>query len=338
MHRILASMSHHQAGNDLQRIHAIDFIKGLCMILVIFDHVQMADPASHKFYQMLDQIEVAAFFFISGYLYHETEDLRAWFSKRFKRLIVPFLFLGLLYASVDIMLSPVAFVSGWKSYLLHIYLAPLNYPMWFICALFWILLLQRLMSRFPIWVQSCIVVFIIGGLTAISYGNVQPDSQNIVFTLVGRTYIFSGIVSFPFFWVGHVLRSVGVLEREIPHKVKWGLLALFLCCWYFFARPDVHLHVPSAASWLCLYVSALSGSMTILLISQNIPKIPGINYLGRHSLIVLGTHAIIINVANHLGFQSPIVIALFIFILMPFVIHVLCCYLPWAVGEKKTTV
>lgn len=138
------------------RIAALDFIKGLCMILVVFDHVQIVDVASCRIYQMLDAIEVPAFFMVSGYLfrYSEDEGWNHWFLHKVRRLVIPFLFFGLIYAAADFMTHPAGVMSQWKSYLFNIYMKPVNYPMWFVRSLLYILLIYSVLYRHRGGVES----------------------------------------------------------------------------------------------------------------------------------------------------------------------------------------
>lgn len=281
---------------------------------------------------MLDQIEVAGFFFISGYLYNDRGNNIEWLTGKFKRLIVPFLFFGLLYAVADISCHPMRFAHEWKSYLFHMYLSPINYPMWFIQALFWTMLIQRMIRNLHFRMQCGLIVCIAGCLSLMG-NDIIPEPNNKLKLLFLTSNIPCAIASFPFFWCGHILARNKVLALVSPNKFRWSLFTVCLILWYLFAKPNVHLHVPSAESWAFLYISALSGSMAILLFSKNFPPIPIINYFGKHSLIILGTHAIVIHVIRHFGIQSPAVVTLCTVITMPPVIYVLQHYLPRLSGE-----
>lgn len=325
-------MDNKQQNYGSHRIHAIDFIKGICILLVIFDHTRLVDPSSHKLYQMLDQIEVAGFFLVSGYLYHDDSSTRKWLTGKVRRLIIPFIFFGFLYALSDILYDPTKFVHEWKSYLFYLYLSPIYYPMWFVRALFWIMLIQRSIRHLPTWLQ-CGGVGCIIGLLILKGDIITSGTTNMLMLPLLRLNIASAMASFPFFWFGHILSRYKMLSFKFPEKVRWGLFTICFLFWYLFAKPDVHLHVPSSVSWTCLYISAISGCLAILLLAKDIPPIPLVNYFGKNSLIILGTHAILINIIRHTGIQSPAITTLCTIAATPLVIYLLK-YLPWMIGEK----
>lgn len=321
-------------GTHDHRIHAADFIKGVCIILVILDHAQFINPASCKIHQMLDQIEVAGFFFISGFLYRDSGSFKEWLTKKAKRLVIPFIFFGMLYAVADFLLDPSGFVQGWKSYLLYLYPAPINAPMWFVRALFWMLLFQRAARHMPKWAGYCIVAGIMVGTGLTNAGSCFPIHGTKLNVLLACSGIPCSMTSYPFFWFGNLLARNKDFAFNLPRRVKLPLAFLLLFCWYLSARPGVHLHVPSAESWPLLYLSATSGTLAILLFMEKRPEVPIINYLGKNSLIILGTHMIVINIFHHIGIQSPLTVALCTIIIMPLIIYPLHRYLPGAVGDK----
>lgn len=317
------------------RIHAIDFIKGLCMLLVIIDHAQLVDPASHHLYQMLDQIEVAGFFFISGYLYRDTGNNREWLTNKFQRLMIPFLFFGGLYAFADILCNPVRFSQEWKPYLFYVYLSPVNYPLWFIRALFWIMLIQRTLQNRPVWIQYGLVGIVIGLLAITGNAPLSTATSNKIMAWLFQSNMLSALASYPFFRLGLLSARHNIMTRQIPAKIRWSIFTVCLVLWCLSAKPDVHLHIPSAGSWLFLYVSALTGSMALLLLSKDFPALPLINYIGQHSMTVLGTHAILINIIRHFGIQSPAIVTICTIAAMPPVIYLLQHFLPEVTGEKR---
>lgn len=315
-----------------ERLSFLDFARGLCMLLVILDHVEMVDTASCKLYQMLDQIEVAGFFLISGYLYHDNGSLREWGESKIRSLIIPFLFFGLLYAIVVLILNPADVFNDWRTYLLYMYVTPVNYPMWFLRALFWIMLFQRIICKSSLLLQFVLVCCIVCVMIFFGY-QLPTDGNTFIGLLLYYSSIMAAFASFPFFWIGQILKRYRVLF--IPIQWRWTLFVDCLIIWILCARPGIHLHIPSAESWIDLYISALAGMMAILLFARDFAEVPFMNYLGRHSLIIFGTHAIMIYIFRSLGIRQPIFIAFSVLASMPFVICLLQRYFPWFVGMRR---
>lgn len=150
-----------------------------------------------------------------------------------------------------------------------------------------------------------------------------------------RSDLLSAFVCLPFFWMGHVASRCRMLSRKIPWTVKTAAVILSVSAWYVFARPGLHLHVPTAGDYLFMYLSSVSGCMAVMLLAKNLPAIPVIDYFGRYSMIILGTHAIIIEMVRSCGINHPLAIAAIVFAVMPPVIMFLRRHMSWTIGEKR---
>ena len=88
-----------------ERVKYIDFIKGIAIILVVMGHVELYILCRHDlFITVISAIHVPTFIFLSGYLSYKKKDgtqnrdiFQALWNK-FKRLLVPFFLISVLYA------------------------------------------------------------------------------------------------------------------------------------------------------------------------------------------------------------------------------------------------
>ena len=96
-------------------INWIETARGIGILLVVFGHaiadIIPNDPVLHNIFVFIYSFHMPLFFFISGYVgigglnnYHFSEKLNYWI-KRFKRLMIPYCFIGILYIPVKIVLA-----------------------------------------------------------------------------------------------------------------------------------------------------------------------------------------------------------------------------------------
>ena len=225
----------------------IDTLRGLaCILLVSFHVVGMPNtglrlPDSHwlaRANDLLYYLRMPLFSLILGYVYAARPfrgDARNFITGKMRRLLLPMLTLGTLYALVQ------RFTPGTNSdgiehwWLLHI--VPVGH-FWFLEALFLIFLLVIALESVQMLARPATFLMVFS-VAALIFVFAQPP---VYFGLAGATYLL------PFFLLGLACRRFDLCSR-----LAQGLAAALLLC---------------AAAWLAAYSSkTASGAFAGLVLS-----------------------------------------------------------------------
>ena len=91
-----------------------------------------------------------------------------------------------------------------------------------------------------------------------------------------------------------------------------------------------------------LYLAGCSGSLAMLLLSKMIGRCPVVNYIGRYSIIVLGTHSFFIGIYTPIisrvmpdnAIISKALLFLMVVATCMLCIYIMRRYIPWLVAQK----
>lgn len=277
----------------MKRLHWIDCVKGLAMILVVLGHIDMG---GHFLCVWLYSFHVPLFFVISGVLLAVGENKEAASAvpavilKKGKQLLYPYfvfsllviLYLGIrgLGGELALALRDTVCFNGYST-------------LWFLPALFFgeciFLLLHH--SKIPDLAGS-VLLFLLTLLLSLCNNGVTETASvgigSILLNLFNRTCIAA-----VFLFLGyHAFR----LSQNCPQPSRRIMLAVGIALFCF------HLTVCAANGWADMhfckvnnpflyYLLACTGSLSIILLMQNgIRKCRVLEYFGKNSLIVLVTH------------------------------------------------
>ena len=267
------------------RIAYIDFMKGLCIILVVAFHVKttaFGDPYGY----MLQQFRIPMYFFLSGLFFKLYDGFFDFARKKVNNIIVPlvvFLIIGTIYCFGRNLLESHFSVS---EALDRMPLNPIenNTPTWFLVVLFEVNIIYYLLQKYlPRWLTIVAALL----LSAIGYAIVQMH-----YTIY--CYIDIAFVAMPFFVLGSESRKLGLLERG-PHVAVRVIFAVAVAVILFFFSQRINMLHRVYPSYFRLYMLPALSIMSLLFLCQYIKRpVPIISHLGRYSIMVLGTHYFLI--------------------------------------------
>ena len=117
-------------------------------------------------------------------------------------------------------------------------------------------------------------------------------------------YLHEALLTFGFFAMGY--STFRWLKKLVSIKLPFRILLIFFFAWLMVW--SVNLNSPSddfvvvlKASYhgnLYFFISAFSGILITILIASFIPKLKWIAYLGRNTLILLGTNGLFLSFFN----------------------------------------
>lgn len=329
-----------------KRIDYIDLAKGFCILLVVLSHT--FGPFNKTYANiMLGCFRMPLYFFLSGLFFKKYGGFFNFTLRKTNKLVVPFVFFTvttyLLYAVGWTVLGHFDKIKMFFHEIViniqseFVYLNP---PLWFLITLFETSLLFYL------------VFFIRSKLTIKENGKkvimaVMCFSIGILGYALGSYHINlplwldSSMTVLPFYYLGYFFREeTDILITKRLDKYIPALLVFCGLIVYFLAEKIEIVTNTYSGNIFSFYVSAISGTLFVMLLSKLITKIPVISYLGRYSIIVLGTHWVLLYISGYfLSFisngwlLSGALFILVVFIEIP-VVKFLLRYFPKFVSQE----
>jgi fucose 4-O-acetylase-like acetyltransferase len=283
-----------------QRIGYIDLAKGICILLVMLWHVGgplLRTDASRILLSFL----VPLYFFLSGMFFNRYSGLRDFMVRKINKLLIPLFF----FMIVTYLIS----IAGWlakRNYDLilqlprnivmelwgdHVYL---NFPLWFFFSLFetsvmfYLLFLfcnaltQNENARRAILTVVCFSIGIAGHQLGVHQVNTP-------------FWLGTSMAALPFYYSGYVMRKEtnymlpNSRDKYIPFfLIGFGLLV------YFTGDSKMMIINTGYGQYVSFYVSAMSGTMFVLLLSKLLNELPVISFFGVNTVTALSVHWVIL--------------------------------------------
>jgi acyltransferase len=326
-------------GELYLRSNWIDTLKGIGIILVVIGH--LAANIYDDLVRYIYSFHMPLFFFISGYLFNLNKYKEVplkFLQKKVKTLLLPYLAFTVIsydfYMICDFLLrvyQPAVYnenILGKGIYfnLINIFLTQkelINTPLWFLLCLFTVEILFYLISRRFYRSQNNILYFIIF-LSFIGYicSNYSPThflwKLDVAFTAI--SFYAAGFFS-------HKNYNKLFLERRLYIFFILLILHLVSC----FENQNVNMISLRYGNYILFYISAFSGIYTYFYLAQTIKSSKVLEYYGKNSLIILGTHYIIISLLKYTVIFSQKILHIninqnFVFVIM--IISVLVLIVP----------
>lgn len=324
-----------------KRIPYIDLAKGICITLVILDHVANEGYFSHGSYplnEVFEQMRMPLYFVLSGLFFKDYEGgIWEFLLKKVNRILVPYLFFILLFRTVTWLVRNLTdFATTGAD------IAAIWGPLWFLrCLFFMNVIFAVVYYALRRTGLSRLVQDILLGASMLAIGVVGYHSGNL------HLNFGAALTSMPLLWAGFVLnRRLHLLERRIPW---WCAMAtavgIFVMLHYTYMGENYFYSNTFSSPWPLLYLVGFAGTMAILLLSSVIERLPILSYIGRYSIIVLCTHMVCVTLLVALRHYLPAQLQQtdwpqsLAFLVVTIAFSMLCChflrkYLPWFTAQK----
>lgn len=147
--------------------------------------------------------------------------------------------------------------------------------------------------------------------------------------------VITAIIAIPFFFIASTLRKKGLLAAQIKKKSIVLLFLLLIVIWRLTYQEGIDYRTSHLGhNYLFLYTSALGGIGCVWCIAYILKRVFYFSYVGRYSLIALGTHYPLILLFLWLGVENKYLIVLCVLAVMPGVIWVFKKYFPYFTAQK----
>lgn|SRR5690554_2489278 len=272
-----------------KRILFLDQLKAISILLIVYGH----NDYDSGFSAFVSTFRLPLFFMLSGFVRKRQTALPfvAYVTRVGKRLLVPYfsialglyfiwLFVGRHYG-VGISFDPwlnffgILYAQGGPAYM------DWGIPLWFLPALFCVLLLDYGLSRMPtMWPMVVMVMMALFGYAYGTYGEMRlPWSMDVA------------MVVYPFYFFGKFFRSRFEVER-LPKLTRWLVLVpiLILHLLLFGFNTGVAFYYGTYGNLFLLYLNGILGFMWMFLLFSLLPVASPFLWLGRNTLPVLAFH------------------------------------------------
>ena len=303
-----------------QRIAYIDFMKCLCIMLIVMYHI------NHDFFNYLapnlnnalQAFRLPMYYFISGIFFKLYEGFADFTRRKVNNILVPFVFfiilnfvmrcvealLRLMIGADPIDIDPVILVEPF-----YLRYWQWTTPLWFLLSLFWVNLLFYAIHRWikPLWALLLVTV-------ALSAAGYALAANKIQLPLMMDT----SLVALPYFVLGWCINRTGALQPT--RWDRWGILALALAAVPIYLFSDfLNLHFQILPSYWKLYLLPFLAILTLFWACKPLPRVPLMCHYGQYSLIILGTHPLFFLPLRflfiHYGFEPGVSLTLIVFVL-----------------------
>lgn len=314
-------------------------MKGFCIILVILHHSDFKFPLE-EINIMLNNLRMPLYFCLSGLFFKTYTCFMDFLIRKVNKLAIPFFFFCLFPRGILALFDEEKLHSFlfWRD----LFLVPDGYPIWFLRCLFITYLFYYLfeistknLKMHYRWLVLLVLTTCCYYLNNRIHHYINDTSNYIIRYSCYQFQTMTSIMMLPLFYICQELRCKGFLNKNYKKQYILSWMIVFVILWYFFRSDNVGLLWCSFGNnYFKFYLSALSGIGFLWCICVLLKKIPIISYLGRYSLIVLGTHMPMLHLFLTTFKCTPIQSTFFvIFISLP-IIWLMKKYFPYVTAQK----
>ena len=324
-----------------KRIEYIVLAKGICIFLVVFNHISQEGYFCNGNYPMkniFDQMRMPLYFILSGLFFKDyAGGIKEFLLRKVNRILIPYIFFYSILRLASRLVEEYTDFASTGAVIDKIWA-----PIWFLRCLF-------IMNGIFVVAYYAIRRFNMSGLMS----EVLLGACMITIGIIGyplgnmRLAIGTALTCMPYLWLGYILnRKLHFLQRKIPWWCAIAFaIALFALVHYMHLGENLYFMNEYNSPITLLYLSGFAGTLAVLLLSSVIKWMPIISYIGRYSIIVLCTHMLIVTllVAAIHYLPEPCrgrgYLESFIFLAIVIALSMLCIwflkkYLPWFTAQK----
>lgn len=277
-----------------KRIEYLDTAKGILILLVIFGHlykiniinfedVSVKVPIYYNIREWIYTFHVPAFFIITGLLLNNDKLIDSSFieflKKKIKSLLIPYVILEIIAAIVQMFLHGSEYFNIKDALYALIILRNPTIVNWFVLALFFSeLLFWCCLKTKRKWYLVLFIMYSILGTVLLNDIGYYVDF--VCRILVGTSFII----------IGNWMKKKYIEINKVT-VIFVSVVCSLLCSYY---SHNIDLYYCNIGNPIIYIIGSVSGSVLVLSISKMI-NISLLKYIGKNSLIILGTHQLIIN-------------------------------------------
>ena len=277
--------------NGTPRIAYIDFMKCLCIMLIVMYHIDhdFFNYFAPRLNDALQAFRLPMYYFISGIFFKLYGGFADFTRRKVNNILVPFVFFvvfvfamrgleALLCSAVGSNVVTVSLRDLIDPFCLRYW--PVTTPLWFLLSLFWVNVMFYLLQQ---WIKPWWGVLL--AVVAISTAGYVLGARRVYLPFM----FDSAMVAMPYFILGWGVKRLGALQSS--RWDKWGLLVLLVVALpIYYMSEFMNLHFMILPPYWKLYFVPFVAILALFWACKSLPHIPVFCHFGRYSLIILGTH------------------------------------------------
>lgn len=310
------------------RIIYIDMIKGFSMICIILGHLL---PQNYVLQCIVCSFHVPIYYIISGFLMKHNEirkgkdNIKTTLKKIVKNLLVPYFFFSFILILIAILEGSYSFAKA---------LATVTFNFTGIAALWFIpsLMITKVAFTGILKIKNKLVQLLAIAIPLIwLFMQNELDYYTMPF-LIYRSFLTTALFAIGYYaydWIKNVKIPTGILLLAIA-------MALYIACKN---GPFALYNLTSNCLILDTFL-AIVVSICVILLFKKLPQLKLLSFCGKNSIVLLGTHQIImIYVLGWLQKVAPnfkeILFIGILAIMEYFIIYICNRYLPFFIRKEK---
>ena len=294
-----------------KRLDYLDMVKGVGIFFVVLGHIEYI---SNPLRVWISSFHMPLFFIVSGLLMsiknEASKDFHTSVIKKFKGIIIPYLWFSLAYFIIDIGNVTIIKNIDVHTFIVDTVSSLTFYGMsvlWFLPALFLagvgFLFIQKRLG------DKKTFVFLI--IIALACYSIQRKVLNPLYDAYSESLIITSLINFcrvflrasiGMSFLGYAYYFHRLFAEFIPSlyaeptaksrllQLLAGIIMLCINIYLSTVNDAVDMHYIILNNVALYYVGAFLGCYGIILICKNIPSIKLVTYYGRNSLIVMACH------------------------------------------------
>ncbi|HCW52554.1 MAG TPA: hypothetical protein DG753_02185 [Clostridium sp.] len=273
-----------------QRLNYLDITKGFSIALVVLGHI--IPPGNTSLRNWIYSFHIPIFFIISGYLINLSKDvipIPKFIQKKFNALIIPYISFALInyfFIMYNLYIKQELDQKTLIIYFIYIIKFCGRSAIWFLPCLFISEVLFKLLTHKVS--NNHLRLIIIFSLFIIPFF-IKADSDTLLLVLL-RSFTALGFIA-----IGNLLyKPITNINSSF-----FTLLILFITNVFLalFNGP-VDLFALKFNNIIIYIINSIIGSLALILLSKKVSFSVFFKYIGKNSLIIMGTHILTINLVN----------------------------------------
>ncbi len=281
---------------DNCRIFWVDYIKGICMMAIILNHLYGPNIYGRLTYPF----ELVGFFFVAGYTYTIKDNFHCFLRGKVQRLLIPFVIFGVINSALSYYAKGGSFFSRIIGLVVQ---KPGEWDfLWFVACLFITELIFYPIARF---VSSSIIKFLIC-LTLFICGFVLLTKLSYALPW----HIENACIMIIFLCVGHIIRKSTFVSKQMAeikmNNTKWIIFLMsvaYLLIVFAINNYPIDIHLHQYGQFTIFMISAWFGLGAVLSLSLLLER-------RKKSLFVRFWGYVGTNTLVYYAFQSDVIQAL----------------------------
>lgn len=320
----------------LERITYLDSAKGICMLMIVCDHVGANVPIP-----LFHTAQTAAFFLLSGYFFSVNSAVSDFMKKSIKRILLPFVFFYVV--SYVLFYTSLFVVPGFKdmteaSGIMDCFTQKqyFNGPLWFLLALLWIRIVVYFLVKYVKYPTAQLVIALGCGGVGFALNYYHVDLPLALDTAAS---------SVPLYYLGFYVKCKGFLNNYSKTESIFFAVVFYISCLYIPIAIANSINRYSGNYAEYLYVAFVLSLAIVLLSKGCLYRKNIISFIGENSMWLLCSHHLIYRPVKLLVDKIPItnMIESYNSYIVLLITVAICClsvpivnkYIPWAIGVVK---